>query len=355
MRIHETRVVYRDEGSYCGPISMVKRLRGGDVLVVFREADWEGPERQTHGHPSTRTSLIRSSDEGNTWSDPIRPDPDGGNGTTINQMADGTVVISNFRWVFAPLERKRELQHLPAFREMGPLGMAMALEGVYLTRSLDEGRTWEGPCKVEVSGHDGYTTAGRVIDLDDGSWLMPMNGHVDGKADKYPWVARSTDRGQSWQYHGTCGRPPAGLGFSENRMLLLPDGRILCMVRTRDGNYWRAHSSDGGRNWSPIEETPLNCMGSSPADLLLLEDGRVLCAFGRRRPDPKGVRACLSGDGGTTWNVEDELILRDDAIGTDMGYPSTEQFPDGSLLTVHYWHNEDQIRHLVGARWRCEP
>lgn len=34
-----------------------------------------------------------------------------------------------------------------------------------------------------------------------------------------------------------------------------------------------------------------------------------------------------------------------------MGYPSTVELDDGRLLTVHYWHGEDQIRHLQAALW----
>ena len=350
----EHRVVYRDEGSYCGPISMLERLENGDLLVVFRHAPWEGVARRTHGHPATRTLLIRSTDGGRTWSDPISPDPDRGNGTCIAQVSGGMLILNNFRWTLVPANRRDALSGYNVIRESKALGMLMGLDGSFFTRSHDNGHTWEAVRPLNVPEYPDSTTAGRVIELGDGTLLMPMNGKHQNDADSFPWVACSTDRGETWHYRGTCGRPPGDFAFSENRILLLPDGRILSMVRTKEGNYWRAHSADGGATWSPMAETPITCRGSSPADLLLLADGRALCSYGRRRPEPKGVRACLSADGGETWDVANEIVLRDDAVGVDMGYPSTKQLADGSLLTVYYWHSDDEIRHLMATVWRLD-
>lgn len=348
--IDETRVVYRDEGSYCGPISMLEQLGNGDLVVVFRQADWEGPERQTHAHPSTRTSLVRSRDSGKTWEQPVTPDPGGGNGASIAEVG-GMLVVNNFHWTVVPLDRRAEVADRAVVREIKSIGMVSALDGVYVTRSGDSGHIWEKPRSLRLPGREDSTTAGRVIALEDGSWLMPMNGSLDSSADKFPWVARSTDAGESWEFHGTCGRPPAGVGFSENRILLLPGGRILSMVRTQKGNFWSAHSSNDGASWSPITETPIPCLGSSPPDLLLLADGRVLCTYGNRGREPLGVRACLSEDGGETWRMDREIVLRDDGYSRDMGYPSSKQLEDGSILTVYYWHESDLIRHLVSTRW----
>jgi hypothetical protein len=85
----------------------------------------------------------------------------------------------------------------------------------------------------------------------------------------------------------------------------------------------------------------------------MLQDGRVLATYGHRRP-PFGVRACLSEDEGETWDVANEKVIRDDGLDRDMGYPSSEQLDDGSILTVYYWHEEDQIRHLVSSRWTLD-
>ena len=73
-----------------------------------------------------------------------------------------------------------------------------------------------------------------------------------------------------------------------------------------------------------------------------------MCSSDLRR-EPFGVRAYVSEDEGATWSPE--IVLRDDGPDPDVGYPSTAQLVDGSLLTVYYWHDDDQIRHLQGTRW----
>ena len=71
-----------------------------------------------------------------------------------------------------------------------------------------------------------------------------------------------------------------------------------------------------------------------PPSLALLSDGRVLCTYGYRRP-PYGQRACLSNDG-VHWDLQDELVLRDDAPNADLGYPASIELEPGTILTVYY-------------------
>lgn len=166
-------VVYWNGRSYCGPISMVRLLLNGTLVVVFREADWEGVVR--HEDPSTRTSLIRSTDGGRTWSDPIRPDSHGGNGTTINQFADGMILVSNYRITVVPVQQRDELKDRRVVCDMPGHNMVRSLDGTFCTRSFDNGASWEEPRPVRIPGYEDATTAGRVIELDDRSLLMPMN------------------------------------------------------------------------------------------------------------------------------------------------------------------------------------
>ena len=42
----------------------------------------------------------------------------------------------------------------------------------------------------------------------------------------------------------------------------------------------------------------------------------------------------MSNDQGRTWS--EPLTISDDGVGGDLGYPSTVQLADGSLLTVWY-------------------
>ena len=336
-------IVYRNENSYCGPINMVILLASGDLVVVFREALWRG--YRIHGDPTTRTSMVRSTDGGETWHSQVTPHIYAGNGCVIGQISDGSLIVNNFRWIFAPLEEgKIRFRDYDSYRENERLGLATVNEGVYTATSRDEGYTWE-PARLLL---ERASTAGRVVELDDGSVLMPVNGGTGSG-----WAMRSTDGGETWEQHGVVTSVVPGLRFSEMRFVPLGGGRVLAGMRTAEANFYVSHSEDGGATWSEPEETPIYCQGSSPFDLVMLDDGRVLATYGHRRP-PYGVRACLSEDGGRTWDIGNEIVLRDDGLDTDMGYPSSAQLPDGSILTTYYWHEQDQIRHIRSARWRVD-
>ncbi len=340
-------IVYRNDRSYCGPINMVRLLANGDLVVVFREALWRG--YVTHADPTSRTSLVRSTDGGETWHSQVTPHTYAGNGCVIGQISDGTLVVNNFRWIFAPIEEAPErFRGYVTYREDERQGLAMVNEGVYTAMSRDDGYTWE-PARLLM---ERVGSAGRVIELDDGSVLMPMDGKLDEHA-RAEWVMRSTDGGDSWERDGIITPGTPELSFSELRILSLGNDGVLAGMRTQEANFYVSHSDDGGRTWSTPEETPVYCRGSSPFDLLLLDDGRVLATYGHRR-EPFGIRACLSEDGGRTWDTGNEVVLRDDGLDRDMGYPSSVQLPDGSIFTTYYWRHEDQIRHIRSLKWRVD-
>ena len=56
-------------------------------------------------------------------------------------------------------------------------------------------------------------------------------------------------------------------------------------------------------------------------------------SYGHRRP-PFGNQARVSADAGRTWS--EPILISADGNGGDLGYPSTVQLRDGSLLTVWY-------------------
>ena len=104
-------------------------------------------------------------------------------------------------------------------------------------------------------------------------------------------------------------------------------------------------------------------MWGNPGDLIKLSDGRILCTYGYRR-DPMGVRACLSGDDGRSWDIEHEVIIRDDGGtvcslwsppraegGADVGYPISLERSDGLVLTVYYITLKDGITHSAATVW----
>jgi hypothetical protein len=183
---------------------------------------------------------------------------------------------------------------------------------------------------------------------------MGIYGADPGSGVCRAYCVRSTDGGNSWGEPALIASDPAGKrSFEEPALAQTASGRLLAMLRSGEpGAYqylYRAFSDDGGRSWHSVEQTP---MWGHPAHVLALADGRLVCSYGYRR-QPFGVRACVSTDGGQTWDMAHEHILRDDGKSRDIGYPSTTQLPDGSLLTAYYIHTDDGVRHIACTHWRA--
>jgi hypothetical protein len=64
-----------------------------------------------------------------------------------------------------------------------------------------------------------------------------------------------------------------------------------------------------------------------------LNDGRLLMSYGHRRK-PYGNQARVSDDHGKSWS--EPMTISGDGAGGDLGYPSTIQLEDDSLVTVWY-------------------
>ena len=105
-------------------------------------------------------------------------------------------------------------------------------------------------------------------------------------------------------------------------------------------------STDGGKTWSEKEKVA----DGFPSHLLRLRDGTLLMTYGWRR-EPFGIRGRLSRDHGKSWS--EEFILTDDAANWDLGYPSSVELADGTLLTVWYEAPKDSHKAVLRqARWK---
>ncbi|MAE60664.1 MAG: hypothetical protein CMJ49_04810 [Planctomycetaceae bacterium] len=253
---------------------------------------------------------------------------------------------------------------------------------LHVGRSRDEGAHWS---------HEAFDAPADMVDLNafrgmrlgDGTLLCPVGGRVRaagmdlrayGGAPWREYMVRSTDGGATWEW--TAMYEDSRGGYTEEVTLLeVASGRVLALIRAHrpgpTGYLWQQWSDDGGRTWGEPVETRI---WGFPAHLLMLQDGRALCTYGYRR-EPMGIRAAVSDDLGISWNVEDELVLRDDG-GTpakdwgakhieafiaddhlgqpDLGYPYTAQNADGSLVTVYYITEADGITHAAATRWALD-
>lgn len=355
IRCSGVRVVYDNPETYVVPTGSIQRLPSGDLLLSFREAPRR--RRLSHIDPSSVAVLLRSVDDGESWPadgkrvvfDP--PDPNCGvQDPSITVLRDGTMVASFFLWRVGD---EHELPPAPPpgrYLRRAPDGKRWAwIAGTWTLRSFDGGLTWEEtPTPVETPLGLATTTSDPVLELPNGELLLPGHGIRPDGSD-VAFVVRSRDRGRTWTDFTEVASDPSGeIIFMEPSLAWIESSRsLVCMFRTRGGPHpgemYQSRSTDLGRTWSRAERVGL---WGGPPQLLPLASGNLLCVYGYRR-EPFGVRACLSRDGGQTWDVEDELAVYTQGKTVDLGYPAAVQRRDGKVLVVWYVGGDDPGRGLI--------
>lgn len=362
----EDMVLYRHEARYSAFPNLAQGA-GGQLWVNFGWNTTRSHYGRAAGGQSGSIRLF-SSDAGRSWhgrqEDPeYRSPPEKLSGLVLS---DGTIIRIGPRMheVF-PSEKKQELVDRGVAVKEWPDGHISASCHVFMQRKTPDSDRWETR-QVELPPFASMGGFGWGCVLTDDTILKPVYGRVtvDDSACR-AWVLRSTDKGETWDlvtiaYDGVH-------ELNEPDLLALPGGRVIAMIRNdppskdvpfyEQGFLWQTHSDDQGRTWAKPKRTDL---WGFPPHLLLLESGDVVCTYGYRRK-PYGVRACFSRDGGTTWDVEREVILRADALpdgpgagkggGGDLGYPRSVELPDGALLSVYYITLGDGVTHIAASRW----
>ncbi|HUQ72528.1 MAG TPA: sialidase family protein, partial [Planctomycetaceae bacterium] len=217
--------------------------------------------------------------------------------------------------------------------------------GTWMIRSADGGVTWSARYPVPLNSPHG------PIALRDGRLLYP--GVELWTAARRVGVCTSSDDGVTWS--GVTDLPVRkgddSSQYHELHAIEAANGTIVCHIRNHnkpnDRETLQTESTDGGKTWS--EPHAIGVWGL-PSHLLRLKDGRLLMSYGHRRK-PLGNQVRVSEDHGQTWSPA--LILTDDADSGDMGYPSTVECDDGTLVTVWYEKLKDSpLAQLRQARWR---
>ncbi len=225
------------------------------------------------------------------------------------------------------------------------------LQGMWFSRSMDEGRTW---------------TINKTPGLPGGQPLMIPYGKIichreDGKLNaaaylsegmgrlSRTWFLQSDDGGDSWSILSQIGNGDT----NETALLRLSDGQCLAAARTHVDHHVELYrSDDGGNSWS--QSGPLTLPRQHPADLLLLPDGVILLTYGLRNRGLFGIGGRISENQGATWSAP--FVMTQFGEGADCGYPSSIHTKDGTLVTAYY---SDRIEgysgyHMGILRWRSE-
>ncbi|MDQ7949656.1 MAG: sialidase family protein [Pedobacter sp.] len=297
-----------------------------DELIVAFSGDRDG-----HICPFGKTQLITSNDNGKTWSEPRTitntqlDDRDAG----IIQTKKGTLLVS---W-FTSLAFERQANQITKDRyariaeKIGDEAKKRLL-GNWVRRSEDMGKTWGEPIRTVVTAPHG------PISLKNGDLMYVGMGIWKDRGEVV--AEKSTDDGKTWKTIGYLPKNPAFPTLSEPHVIELKSGKLLALVRNEPKDRTQCYllqseSTDGGKIWTEMRSTGI---WGYPPHLTMLKNGWLLVVYGCRR-EPFGIRACLSKDEGKTWDIANEINLGN-AVNQDLGYPSSVQLSDGSILTVYY-------------------
>jgi sialidase-1 len=297
--------------------------------------------------------LVTSTDGGKTWtpiSEPICPGMDLSHVGHVGQFArtkDGAIVIiylnfEGYKWSW---DNEKQGPNPDCRLEM------------WCIRSTDGGKTWTDKQQLL----DGYNADFMgFIQTSTGRLVATMEHLIP---DLRRWVSCSfvsDDEGKTWKRSNWIDLGGHGHhdGAVEPTMTELSDGRLLMLIRTSLGQFWKAYSDDGGRYWRTIQPSGLDA-SSAPGWLTRLKSGRLVFVWNRKDSESKGewpktngpgptyeypasnqreeLSIAFSDDDGETWN---KPIVVARQPGGQLAYPYILEREPGVLwvMTRYTWY-----------------
>ena len=326
VKILSVDTISRDPHLYHAWPTMIRR-QSGEIVAVYSGG------REGHHCPFGRLEMIRSQDDGKTWSWPqvILDTPIDDRDAGLCETSTGSLLVTTFTSIgferylanSAGWDPERVERWTAVTRSLSS-EQRKALVGKWMLRSTDGGATWSSPYRVPASAPQG------AVCLRDGTLIL-----IGKCADGTIGIYRSPDDGITWSHISTL---PVRNGdqttfYYEPHLVDAMDGKLIAHIRNQntanDRETLQSESVDGGLTWN--EPHPIGVWGL-PSHLTRLRDRRLLMTYGYRRM-PRGNHARLSADNGATWS--DPIVISDDGKG-DIGYPSTVELPSGEFLTLWY-------------------
>lgn len=355
------RVIHRDPFAYSAHPHLAVTA-DGEWLLVFTQSRRRAGVLHPPQDPLFCNMLMRSADEGESWSTPSVVPDFGWQGVEcagLTALASGAVLLNQWRFDWHTLAYAEA--HFPPGvftrpeRLVGAAAMAAELadwapadEGLaerfpwarcdgaaWVHRSIDRGATFVASTRVETAPFSGGYGMRGGVEID-GDVLLPLCDVPNYAA---VFTVRSQDGGITWSAPQLAAAGE-GHAFEEPAPLRLGDGRILMLLRDNISRILHAVVSDDcGDSWSLPAPTGI---ADYPADIVELGDGRIACVAGRRRP-PFGIMLYVSGDRGENWNTGEPLPIRSGLPNRDLGYPTAALRTDGSLVVVYYAQDCDGV------------
>lgn len=368
--------IYKEPGFYIS-FPHVVYLANGKLGLVFRKAgkfsaDAAIAGAATHHDPDSSIEMVLSEDHGQTWSDKSRTiykSDYGVNDPSLTVLSDGTLLLRFVALEVVPTRQVKGLKGRHVFSHRVEHGLVTTVVGNMVCRSVDNGATWQELGIADAPGLGNACSRDPILEMPDGSLLMPVYTGAPQRSE-IAWVIRSFDQGFTWYEPTIIMCDPKGefsqrqgINYSETSLLHLGSGEMLALTRSDEsfqtsndefvpvggvGELHTSRSHDGGLSWEFPRRTGIF---GTPGALTRLNKGLLLATYGYRKT-PFGVRCCISRDNGRTWDIDQEIIIRNDAPNWDCGYPFTIELINGSLLTVYYLADSNGNRYIAGTIWQ---
>ncbi|TPK72170.1 exo-alpha-sialidase [Mesorhizobium sp. B2-4-15] len=356
---HQT--IHRDPHAYSAHPHLAVAAND-NWLLVFTQSRRRAGVLHPPQDPLYRNMLMRSADEGRSWSAPSVVPGFGWQGVEcagLTPLRSGVVLLNQWRFdwhtlAYAEANLARDCYKRPE-ELVGANAMAAELADwtpekatiaerypwargggeTWMHRSHDGGKTFTASTRIDTAPFSGGYGMRGGVDLAD-EIVLPLCDVPNYAA---VFTVRSSDGGESWSKPRLVA---AGEGheFEEPAPLLLRGGRIVMLLRDNLTRVLHVVSStDAGHSWSAPSPTGIH---DYPADMVELADGRIACVAGRRR-EPFGITLYMSNDQGNSWNPARSHAVRSGLPNRDLGYPSLALREDGSLFIVYYAQDSEGV------------
>lgn len=148
--------------------------------------------------------------------------------------------------------------------------------------------------------------------------------------------------------------------FCEPYAIVLPNGKLIVHIRVQVDYendsamcIYQCESYDDGRSFTEPHKI-LEPGEGAPSHILRCNDGTLIATYGHRIK-PYSIKTMISRDDGETWKTGLTVCKTPNEDARDLGYPSSVELPDGTILTIFYAHDKERVHtEIMQVIWKLE-
>jgi len=354
--------VYFEPGRFGGwPANSGIWSWGDEILVGFEKGYYKnlGPELHNIDREKPEVHMFaRSLDGGETWAleDPARDGVMISRGNSLHGTEPDPENMRPITQLMEPMNFSN-----PGFvLKFWLLDVNIGPSIFYY--SYDKGHTWQGPYSLAVDSLVKISARNDYMIEDNNSSMAFFTAAKSNNREGRVFCARTDDGGLSWQFVSWVGpEPESGFRIMPSTVRISEYELILSSrVRKETNNMTELSSGerqkpryidlwlskDNSKSWEFLG-IPVDDLGEgNPPCLIKLKDGRLCLTYGFRA-EPYSICAKLSEDNGRTWG--EQIVLRDDGAGRDIGYVRSVQRKDGNVVTIYYFQDAENFERYIGC------